>query len=185
MSNIYNKNSYQQALTVIPPQQNKSIICKADSGATKTYLKPTDQNILQNINKVINGPTVDIPHGENMKTISTLPLHNLLSAAAKQGNVLEELSNSTLLSIGQLCDNKCIAVFDKRHLHAFKHGYLIIKVQRNWTNSLWDVEIRPQQKLNVMIRKDKTKHDLAEYLHKCAFSSPLETFRKAIKKDIL
>ena len=74
-------------------------------------------------------------------------------------------------------------MFDKRHLHVFKHDTLILKGQRNWTDGLWDVEIRPQQKLNVIIRKDKTKHDLAEYLHKCAFSPPLETFRKAIKKE--
>ena len=66
MSNSYNQNFYQRALTVIPPQQNSRIICKADSGATKTYLKPTDRHILQNIYTVLNGPSVDIPNGEKV-----------------------------------------------------------------------------------------------------------------------
>lgn len=34
----------------------------------------------------------------------------------------------------------------------------------------------------MIIRKDKTKLDLAEYLHKCAFSPSLSTFQRAIRK---
>ena len=133
----------------------------------------------------MHGPTVNIPNGDHMKTIEygTLPLHHSLSTTAKQGNVLKGLNNASLLSIGQLCDDECIAVFDKRHLHVYKHGTLILKGNRNWTDGLWDVEIKSQQQqLNVIVRKDTTKHDLAEYLHKCAFSPPLSTFNRAIKK---
>ena len=102
----------QQAITVIPPLQCKKIICKADSGESKTYIKPKDGSILNNRNKITNRPTVDIPNGDYMKTIEsgTLPLHHLLLSAAKQCNVLEGLNNVSLLSIGQLCNNECIAV---------------------------------------------------------------------------
>ena len=106
--------------------------------------------------------------------------------SCNQGNVLGGFNNASLLSIGQLCNNECIALFDKRHLRVFKHRILILKGQRNWTDGLCDVKIKPQQQqLNVIIRKDKTKHDLAEYLHKCAFSPSLTTFQKTIKKVIL
>ena len=39
-----------------------------------------------------------------------------------------------------------------------------------------------QHSLNVIVRQDKTKQDLAEYLHKCCFSPALSTFARAIKK---
>lgn len=56
-----------------------------------------------------------------MSTIESgiLPLHGLLSNTAKKANVLDGLNNASLLSIGQLCDDDCIAVFNKRYLHIF------------------------------------------------------------------
>ena len=50
---------------------------------------------------------------------------------------------------------------------------------QNWNNGLWEVCLQPpEQKENMIIRKDKTKNDLAEYLHKSAFSPTLSTFKK-------
>ena len=34
----------------------------------------------------------------------------------------------------------------------------------------------------MIIRRNKTKHELAKYLHKCAFSPSITTFQKAIRK---
>ena len=114
-------------------------------GASKTYIKPQDKAILQNCQKVINGPKVLVPNGTNMRTIETgyLPLHKLLSTHAKNANILEGLSNALLLSIGKLCDDNCIAVFDKRTLHIFKKGILILRGRRNWIDGLWHVDIKP------------------------------------------
>ena len=53
----------------------------------------------------------------------------------------------------------------------------MVRGTRNWTDGLWDVRIgEHKENLNMIIRKDKTKTDLAEYLRKCAFS------RKIYKK---
>ena len=77
-------------------------------------------------------------------------------------------------------------MFDKRFLRIFKNGTLVVKGLRNWTDGLWDVTIAAQQqKMNMIIRKDKTKMELAEYLHKCAFSPSLSTFQRAIRKGHL
>ena len=88
-----------------------------------------------------------------------------------------------LLSIGQLHDDDCIAVFSKFKLRIYKQGNLIFTGTCNWTDGLWDVVLpQYQQSINVIIRRDKTKYELAEYLHKCAFSPSLSTFQKAISK---
>ena len=72
--------------------------------------------------KIRNGPTVSLPDSSAMSTTETgiLPLNNLLPTMAKTGNVFSGLTNSSLLSIAQLCDDDCIAIFDKYLLHIFK-----------------------------------------------------------------
>ena len=180
----YNKiNKHCNILTVIPPKQS-CVILKADTGASKSYVKPNDKHILQQRQCIKNGPQVNLPDGSIMDTIETriLPLNNLLSTMAKTGNVLKGLTNASFLSIGQLCNDNCIAVFSKYRLCIYKNGCLILKGVRNWTNGLWDVVV-PQtcQSINVIVRRDRTKHELAEYLHKCAFSPALSTFQKAIR----
>lgn len=86
---------------------------KSENGATKTYLKE-DDNILENQNQA-KGPKVNLPNGTNLKVVLTskLPIHKFLSNKAQQGHVLEGLRNPSLLSIGQLCDDDCVAVFTK------------------------------------------------------------------------
>ena len=92
----------------------------------------------------------------------------------------------SLLFIGKLCDDNCIAIFDKCHLTFYKHGQVVVKGTRNWKDGLWDVRIEPpQQKLDMIIEKDKTKHDLEESLYKCAFSPSLLTLQQAIRKGHL
>ena len=80
-----------------------------------TYIKPVESHVIYDRKKTINGPRVGLPDGLVMKTLETgiLPLNNFLSTMAKTGNVLAGLTNSSLLSIGQLCDDDCIAVFSK------------------------------------------------------------------------
>jgi hypothetical protein len=37
-----------------------------------------------------------------------------------------------------------------------------------------------QESANIIVQKDKTKTELAQYMHACAFSPVLSTFQKAI-----
>lgn len=71
--------------------------------------------------------------------------------------------------------------------------------KRNYKDGLWDVDINnnispsnPKSnhkindiihpKINYIIQRDKTKSDLAQYLHACAFSPVISTFQKCIRK---
>ena len=148
-SNKYNTFE-NNTLTAIPPCSNTNVIFKADSGASKTYIRPKDSFILQQRQNINNGAKVQIPNGTNMSTVEQgiLPLHQLLSKTAQKGNVLEGLNNTSLLSIGKLCDDNCIAVFDKRHLCICKKGVLILRGTRNWTDGLWDVQIKEKEEKN-------------------------------------
>ena len=102
--------------------------------------------------------------------------------------------------MGQLCDDHCIAIFDEKKLHIYKKDDIIIQTTkdplltglRNHIDGLWDVPFlqhdlkqlstKSNLQLNYIIRKDKSKLELARYLHACAFSPVLSTFTKAIKR---
>ena len=87
--------------------------------------------------------------------------------------------NESLLSIGQLCDEGCVAVFDNKKLHFFKNGEMILSDFRNLNDGLWDVPFKNHEihAINYIISKDKNKSELAQYLHACAFSPVISTFQ--------
>ena len=59
---------------------------------------------------------------------------------------------------------------------------MIITGTRNPQDGLWDIPLQPPvQKLNAILRKDKTKQELAHYLHACCYSPRISTFVQAIR----
>ena len=65
-----------------------------------------------------------------------VPLHHNLSKTAKTAHVLDGMTNSSLISIGQLYDNNCVAILDKWRLQVFKNSECILMGPRNKTDSL-------------------------------------------------
>ena len=169
-------------------------MCKADTGASSNYITKQDGHILEEVVEVKNGPIVKLPNNAQIQADKKglLPLASILSEKSRTAHVFKGLTNASLISIGRLCDDGCVAVFDKRDLRVFKRYKLVLKGQRNFTDGLWDItfdptlqqndkeQSPPQQKLNMIVRKDQTKQKLGEYLHKCAFSPSVSTFLRAI-----
>ena len=129
----------------------------------------------------------------------SLPLKNL-SAKATETTILDNLKSSSLISLGQLCDDDCKIYANKQHLMVMKDSKLILKGQRNKHDGLWDIPIPqpipPSKKLpiitksqlhnhhlNVIIRKNQTKQDLVRYLYAACFSPVPSTIVKAIKNN--
>jgi hypothetical protein len=112
---------------------------------------------------------------------------------AKTAYVLDGITNASLISIGQLCDNNCIAVLDKRQLKAFKNNECILKGAHNTTDGLWDISIptpaplsttarmQAKHQVNAIICKDLSKTQLVKYLYGCCGSPVVSTWKIAIK----
>ena len=95
------------------------------------------------------------------------------------------MTNESLSSIGQLCDDDCIDIFSKNDLNIFKNKKLLLQEKRNKKDGLWDVPLTPTIKhrwgtVNLLVHKNKSKSELAQYLHACAGSLVISTFQKAI-----
>ena len=160
----------------------------ADSRASAHYIHPSSEQYCDNITTVKNVPTVRVANGETITATKrvTIPLSTALSTQSQTGYILPNLRTGNFLSIGQLCDDSCLALFSKNTLQIFKHGQQVLTGYRNHTNGLWDVPIIPttienntpntpivpfiNPQTNSIIRQAKTKHDLSKYLHACAFS---------------
>jgi hypothetical protein len=52
---------------------------------------------------------------------ATIPLAAALSKQAQAGHIFDGLQGS-LISIGQLCDDDCVALFSKYHVDIIKDG---------------------------------------------------------------
>ena len=74
------------------------------------------------------------------KIQSKLPHSKHLSDKAQNAFTLDDLKTGTLVSLAQLCDDDCIAIFSKYDVKILKNNNLIITGIR-MTNGLWSVPI--------------------------------------------
>ena len=134
-----------------------------------------------------------VANGDNIETSKRafVPLAKELSTKAKTGHIFDDLKSGSLISIGQLCDDECIALFTKYGVKIYKDWKVIIVGQRNNVNGLWHIPLAPketetpqvQHSANGAIRNVRTKQDLAAFLHACAFSPQYSTFLRAIRRN--
>jgi hypothetical protein len=99
-----------------------------DSGATGTFVTSSDAKHLIDTSAISNGPTVLSASGTAMsvKFKGQLPLSKKLSATAQSALVLDDLKTGTLISLAQLCDDDCTAIFDKYDVKILKNNEVII-----------------------------------------------------------
>ena len=81
------------------------------------------------------------PFGPSVTLPGHPPFPNGLSARAKKAHVLDGITNASLLSIGQLCNDNCVAILDKKKIEIFKDNNPVVTGTRNPTDGLWDIPI--------------------------------------------
>lgn len=108
--------SYKEALLC----KGNQITLKANTGASGNYIRKNDAFILDNINSTSTGLKVQLPDNSiiTSTTEGNLPLHELPTAATK-AHIFLAIKSASLLSIGQLCDSNCSALFTKQDLTIF------------------------------------------------------------------
>jgi hypothetical protein len=183
----------------VPPLK-PAIIAKSDTGATAHYFKNEDAIILHDLLPTNQGPQVRLPNNSIIQATHAgrLP-YDHLPPSATSTHIFPGLKSASLLSIGQLCDVGCKAVFRKRDLQIYDEDHkLVINGKRNPADGLWDIDIpstksapsdhsntkgQPQyRRANAVLQLHKTKAKLAQYLHAACFSPLPSTFVQAIKK---
>jgi hypothetical protein len=84
-----------------------------------------------------------------------LPLSSKLSAAAQSAFVLNNLQTGTLISLAQICDDDCIAIFTHYNVQILENNEVIITGAR-MPNGLWSLPVQPSpaHQANGILRTD-------------------------------
>lgn len=166
---------------------------KADTGASRHFIKEKHQEYLSNLTEIDNGPCATLPDNTKIHPtyVGELPITATMTKQAKEALVYPKIENESLLSIGQLCDDNCVAIFTRQNLYILKDGVPILEGKRNYIDRLWDVHLKSKtnensakqkEQLNYIVLQNQTKRDLAQFLHACAFSPAVSTLQAAISK---
>ena len=112
---------------------------KADTGASRNFLKEEDITKLVNVHKLIDGPIVILLNSVLIKATHKclLRLHDTLSNQLKEALVYPGITNESLISIGQIYDNNCLGLFSKKNINILKEDRLILTGTRNSSDVLW------------------------------------------------
>ena len=128
---------------MVDPPQNATTIGKSDSGASNNYWRTEDMLVLINIKDTHNGLTVHFPNNATMNTTKTdnIPLSRSIRNHANKTHIFDSLHSASIISLGQLCDNDCIAILDKNKINIIKDKKFILKRHRKKKDGLWDIPI--------------------------------------------
>ena len=90
------------------------------------------------------GPSVVLPNNELISSTQKgqIPLSSLLSKKAQTASILPKLESSSLVSLGQICDDGCTILLDKKQLTAFKQEEIVLQGIRNPHDKLWDIPVQ-------------------------------------------
>ena len=165
-----------------------------DTAATAHYLHPSDLPHCSHVAHTTSVPTVQVANGHIIKPAfsATLQLSIKLSHKAQSSHVFKDITTGSLISMGQLCDIDCVAIFTKYGVNILKNKQVIITGLRDCTTGLWNVPlvssppIKPPRMLshpnqaNSIFRQDITKRELDQYFYAAAFRPFNSTLLAAI-----
>ena len=97
---------------------SQNIILKADTGASQHFASDRHRDFLQNLKPTFNQFPAILPDSSRIISshIGNLPLLKEILSQGSTTLVYPKITNESLLSIGQLCDDDCLALFTKKHV---------------------------------------------------------------------
>ena len=122
-------------------------IIKVDTGASKTFTWIKNLQQLKKLERIKDGPAAILPDSTIIQPSHKgyLGIPSPISSSAKASLVYLSITNESLLSIRQFCDNDCIALFTKAALYIFKNDKIVIQGCRNKKDGLWDIPFQSKQ----------------------------------------
>ena len=120
-----------------PKSKTPQVIAKADSGASHNYWREEDAHCLTNVQ-----PTkpcdIILPNAAVIRPSKCrqIPLLSTLSSTAKDAVIVPKLKSSSLISLGQLCNDGCKIELDRKHILVKKNNENILEGFRNYEDGL-------------------------------------------------
>ena len=128
------------------------VIAKVDSGDTNHYCRKQDITCLQLFQRVI-GPEITLPKNSVIRSNQQGYTYQYAKKIIRGTKtiVVTYLKSSSLVSLGQRCDDNCKVLLDKISLYVVKDKELILKGHHNRDDDLWDIPLHNQKVLDTQI----------------------------------
>ena len=114
----------------MPTVAHSPVTSKAlpDTAATAHYLHLSAFPHFSHVAHTTSGPTVQVANEHIIKPSfsATLKLSSKLSSKAQSAHIFKDITTGSLISMGQLCDDDCFAIFAKHDVNILKHNQVII-----------------------------------------------------------
>jgi hypothetical protein len=124
-----------------------------------------------------NGTTIQSSHTCDLLLTDIPP-------QARKAHILPGLVHNSLISVGQLCDNRCSVTFTQEQVTVSKNGKCVMHGIRDPRSRLWRVELKQRFETNQVqcnhAHDNSNQKDLIKYLSAC-FSPVKSTWITAIK----
>ena len=113
-----------------------------DSAASHHYWREEDASLLSNV-MTKKGPSVQLPNNTTIAATKQgqLPLSKHISSTGSSAMVLLGLKSSSLMSLGQLYNDRCIIGLNSKRLVGVKNNNIVPKGTRNLEDGLWDIPL--------------------------------------------
>ena len=154
----------------------------ADTGATGHFI--TSSAPYHNKRVAQPGISVLLPDGSTLQSTHPASLHlPQLPANACQAHIFPHLASGSLISIGQLCNHGCKAVFDATTVTITHHNEIILQGIRSPISRLWTLDLpsAPPASTNQLDSANAMAHnsniaDRVAFYHAAMFSPALSTW---------
>jgi hypothetical protein len=129
---------------------------------------------------------VNMPNGTTIQSSHTCDLLlTALTPQARKAHILPGIVHNSLISVGQLCDNRCSVIFTQEQVTVSKNGNCVMYGSRDPRSHLWRVNLRHKFETNQVqcnhVHDNSNQKDLINYLHAACFSLVKSTWITAIK----
>ena len=135
-----------------------------ETTATKNYIIPHDLNICNKVKDTL-GPKVAVADGciisPTKKAI--IPLLKKLTEKDRLAFSCENLKSGSLISIGQLCDDDCIAIFTNYDVQIIWRNEILIRGKRT-DNGLWKIPLSNNQPTLVSNTPETVAQELLKWI---------------------
>ena len=157
----------------------------ADTGCTGHFLTINATGLI-NVRPSATPLVVQLPDGTTMSSSHIAELNiPQLPVSACTVHLFPALGDTSLLSIGQLCDAGCTATFtDSSVTISHSQSGLILTGRRDAHSNLWTIDL-PSKPTEIALAVNDTKKpaDIVAFAHAALFSPSLSTLQKALNRN--
>ena len=183
-TNTINCDSQAKTTTLSPPflQPTTAIL---DTGSTAHFF--AIEAPLLNKQETQQPIHVELPDHSMITSTHTGEL-NLpqLPKAARQVHMFPSLGNTSLISVGQLCDCGCFAHLGAQEATITYKDKVLLRGERNHkTKGLWTLQLNTIHQSHAAINHSATAPELVAFAHASLFSPAISTLQTALDKGYL